>query len=187
MSSGISLKVAVVGAGVAGTACAEALARSGRSVQLFDKSRGPGGRLARRRVEWVDRQRHVRTTRLDGGAVAVTAHSGDFRAFIEHTLQAGRMAEWPPVAAIGGLPADDGGGALCLPVPDLPSLCRHLCGVGGVAASCAACRRGMRRVRNTRGARRRGRTLGTAVRRLTIRCFRSLSASAFTTAPRISP
>ena len=51
MSHGTPLKVAVVGAGMAGTACADVLVRSGHSVHLFDKSRGTGGRLATCRVE----------------------------------------------------------------------------------------------------------------------------------------
>ena len=42
-------KVAVVGAGVAGISCATQLHAAGFPVQLFDKSRGLGGRLATRR------------------------------------------------------------------------------------------------------------------------------------------
>ncbi|MFG5409811.1 FAD-dependent oxidoreductase [Piscinibacter sakaiensis] len=41
-------RVAIVGAGVAGAACARALAQAGAELQVFDKSRGPGGRLATR-------------------------------------------------------------------------------------------------------------------------------------------
>ena len=35
---------AIIGAGIAGLACARALAAAGRPVTLFEKARGPGGR-----------------------------------------------------------------------------------------------------------------------------------------------
>lgn len=41
-------RVAIVGAGAAGIACAAALRSAGVSVSLYDKGRAPGGRLARR-------------------------------------------------------------------------------------------------------------------------------------------
>ena len=44
-------RVAVIGAGLAGLACATALARAGHAVTVLDKGRGPGGRMSARRVE----------------------------------------------------------------------------------------------------------------------------------------
>ena len=49
-----ALKVAVVGAGIAGASCAHALSHSGHAVQVFDKSRGAGGRMSTRLADWVD-------------------------------------------------------------------------------------------------------------------------------------
>lgn len=48
--------VAIIGAGLAGLACAQQLQQHGLTVELFDKSRGLGGRLATRRVQsaWMD-------------------------------------------------------------------------------------------------------------------------------------
>lgn len=43
--------VAIVGAGMAGLSCAESLCRVGIQVSLFDKGRGPGGRMSSRRLE----------------------------------------------------------------------------------------------------------------------------------------
>lgn len=43
--------VAIIGAGIAGLACAGALSAAGWRVQVFDKSRGAGGRAATRRAE----------------------------------------------------------------------------------------------------------------------------------------
>lgn len=48
-----SHQIALIGAGTAGAACARALTLAGCTVQVFDKSCGPGGRLATRRVVWV--------------------------------------------------------------------------------------------------------------------------------------
>ena len=44
------MRVAIVGAGVAGLAAARTLVESGAGVVLFEKSRIPGGRLATRQV-----------------------------------------------------------------------------------------------------------------------------------------
>jgi predicted NAD/FAD-dependent oxidoreductase len=129
-------QVAVVGAGIAGSACAQALSQAGHVVQVFDKARGPGGRLATRRLEWVDRQGQACTTRLDHGAVGLTARSEAFQAFVDQALHAGWLATWSPVLAEGSLPLDDGP-VLQVPVPDMPELCRRLLGRGAVTWSYA--------------------------------------------------
>ncbi|EHR39929.1 FAD-dependent oxidoreductase [Alishewanella jeotgali] len=43
------MTIAVVGAGIAGLACANRLQQLGKPVQLFDKARGPGGRMTSKR------------------------------------------------------------------------------------------------------------------------------------------
>ncbi len=43
--------IAIVGAGIAGLAAAQTLIRAGQQVQIFDKSRGSGGRMASKRSE----------------------------------------------------------------------------------------------------------------------------------------
>lgn len=117
--------VAVIGAGIAGAACARALQQAGHSVHVFDKSRGPGGRLATRRLEWIDPKRQFCAARLDHGAVSITARSAAFQSFVNHALHAGWLADWAPKLAAGSLPAD-GADRLYVPVPDMPALCRHL-------------------------------------------------------------
>jgi len=82
--------VTVFGAGIAGAACARALTLAGHSVSVFDRSRGPGVRLATRSVERVDREGQGRTTRLDHGAVGI-ATSEAFQTFVGFALRAG----WP--------------------------------------------------------------------------------------------
>jgi predicted NAD/FAD-dependent oxidoreductase len=132
MLTGKVQTVAVIGAGIAGAACAHALTLAGHAVHVFDKSRGPGGRLATRRVDWIDRQGQGHTTPLDHGAVGITARSAAFRSFIDHAASAGHMASWAPVLAAGSLLPDDGA-RLHVPVPDLPALCRRL--LAGVAVT----------------------------------------------------
>ncbi len=117
--------VAVVGAGVAGASCARALRNGGCTVRVFDKSFGPGGRLATRRALWVDARGHGRSTRLDHGAPGFDALSVAFRQFTAGALRAGWLAEWPAVFDPRGL-GRDGAGPTLLPVPDMPALCRHL-------------------------------------------------------------
>ena len=45
------MEFAVIGAGLAGLSCARLLADAGRHVEIFDKGRGPGGRVATRRSD----------------------------------------------------------------------------------------------------------------------------------------
>ena len=124
--------IAVIGAGIAGAACARALTLAGHSVHVFDKSRGPGGRLATRSVEWVDRQGQACTTRLDHGAVGITARTETFRTFVDQAVVAGWLVEWSPELAAGSLPPGDPG-QLYVPAPDMPALCRSM--LGGTTAT----------------------------------------------------
>jgi len=45
------LRAGIVGAGISGASCAGALVNAGWEVEMFEKSRGPGGRLATHRLE----------------------------------------------------------------------------------------------------------------------------------------
>jgi hypothetical protein len=45
-------RIAVVGAGIAGIACARTLAQAGHQVTVFEKSRGAGGRMSTRDTEF---------------------------------------------------------------------------------------------------------------------------------------
>ncbi|MFG6460854.1 NAD(P)/FAD-dependent oxidoreductase [Roseateles sp. DXS20W] len=129
-------RVAVIGAGIAGAACAQALAQAGHQVQVFDKARGAGGRLATRRMAWRGEGGQPCETRLDHGTPGLAAHAEPFAAFVDQGLQAGWLAEWRPVLAEAGQAAGDDA-VFHVPVPDNPELCRRL--LAGVAAtwSCA--------------------------------------------------
>ncbi len=83
------MKIAIVGAGMAGLACATELSRSGVDLHLFDKGRGVGGRMASRLV-----QTRLGDTVFDMGAQYFTAHSDDFRAAVKEWASAGFVSPW---------------------------------------------------------------------------------------------
>ncbi|MGD9834127.1 MAG: NAD(P)/FAD-dependent oxidoreductase [Piscinibacter sp.] len=124
-ASNPSKRVAVVGAGLAGSAAARRLADAGHDVQVFDKARGAGGRLATRRAEWIDRQDAPRTTRLDHGAPGFGARDDRFRAFVAEAVGAGWLTPWTPVWSSAGLGVDERA-ELFVAVPEMPRLCREL-------------------------------------------------------------
>lgn len=84
------MRVAVVGAGMAGLACGEALVAAGRSVVLFDKGRGAGGRMSSRRMATP-----LGEVGFDHGAQYMTARDPAFRAQIEAWSAAGLVEPWP--------------------------------------------------------------------------------------------
>lgn len=75
---------------MAGLSAATALAASGRRIIVLDKGRGPGGRMAARRVEIAGRQ-----TSFDHGAQYFTARDPAFREQVAAWEQAGVVARWP--------------------------------------------------------------------------------------------
>ncbi|MBZ2205695.1 NAD(P)/FAD-dependent oxidoreductase [Massilia soli] len=79
--------IAVIGAGMAGLSCATALQQAGFRVSIFDKSRGPAGRMSTRRGDgW----------QCDHGAQYFTARDTGFRAEVARWEQAGAAAQWFP-------------------------------------------------------------------------------------------
>ncbi len=80
-------RIAVVGAGLAGLACARVLRRAGAYVEIFEQDRIIGGRMATTRIGTVP---------YDHGAQYVTARSAQFRAFIGELCSSGYAAPWKP-------------------------------------------------------------------------------------------
>ena len=92
--------VAVVGAGIAGAACARALLAGGVGVQVLDRGRAGGGRLASRTVSG---------RRVDLGASYCTARDERFVDVVEDWVGRGVARPWTDAFHVAG---PDGLGAL---------------------------------------------------------------------------
>ncbi|WP_018148061.1 NAD(P)/FAD-dependent oxidoreductase [Henriciella marina] len=88
------MKIAIIGAGVAGLGAAADLKGKGHDVRLFDKGRGAGGRLSTRRASSP-----VGELRFDHGAQFFTARDEGFRRLIERLETGGHVARWSPRGA----------------------------------------------------------------------------------------
>ncbi len=85
-------RVAVVGAGLSGLACARVLRRAGCYVEVFEKDRIIGGRMATTRVG---------ATSFDHGAPYITARSPTFQKFVSELVDTGYATRWMPKTATG--------------------------------------------------------------------------------------
>ena len=84
------MKVAIIGAGMAGLACADALRAGGHTVSLYDKGRGAGGRMSSRRMDTPLGQ-----VTLDHGAQYFTARDSGFSKRVSIWQDSGIAAPWP--------------------------------------------------------------------------------------------
>jgi glycine/D-amino acid oxidase-like deaminating enzyme len=101
-------RIAVIGAGMAGLACARRLADAGRSPAVFDKGRGIGGRLATRR--------EAAGLQFDHGAQYVTARGEGFGSVLRRMQDAGAAAPW----------ANGSGRPHVVGTPGMTALAKHL-------------------------------------------------------------
>lgn len=83
-------EILIIGGGMAGLSAATALAATGLRVIVLDKGRGPGGRMAARRVELGGQP-----VSFDHGAQYFTARDPAFRAAVAAWEAAGVAARWP--------------------------------------------------------------------------------------------
>lgn len=79
--------VAVIGSGLTGLVSAILMARQGHQVRVFEKSRGPGGRLSSKRVGNGDS--------ADIGAQYFTIRDPRFRLFLQQWAGENSFAPWP--------------------------------------------------------------------------------------------
>ncbi len=93
--------VLVVGAGLAGVACARVLADAGLPVRVVDRGRRLGGRMASRRVDGRP---------VDLGASYLTVSDPGFAAVVEDWRRRGLAREWTDTFAVTG--ADPKRGAM---------------------------------------------------------------------------
>ena len=91
----MDLGLLVVGGGVAGLACARALADAGRRVVVLERARGVGGRCATRRVDGQP---------VDHGVPFLHGRSPAFVAAVEAACDADVVRGWPAAVVGEGVP-----------------------------------------------------------------------------------
>ena len=104
------MKFAIIGAGMAGLSCADALKQGGHTVQLHDKGRGPGGRMSTRRMAT-----ELGEASFDHGAQYFTARDPHFRRQVDGWCAAEVAAPWPAAGEEAWVGA-----------PGMNSLIRHM-------------------------------------------------------------
>lgn len=97
-------RVVIIGAGMAGIACARTLADAGLAPVVLDKGRSPGGRMSTRRVDGFA---------FDHGAQYFTARGDAFRSTVDTAIAQGAVARWQAAETVDepryvGLPGMSG-------------------------------------------------------------------------------
>lgn len=88
-----TLRVAIIGAGIAGLAAAQVLRQGGCAVRVFDKGRAVGGR-----VSW----RETANGCFDHGAQYVRAKGEAFQSYLDKAEASGAVARWSAAEAARG-------------------------------------------------------------------------------------
>ena len=122
-------RVAIVGAGLSGVIAARTLSDHGIEVQIFEKSRGVGGRMATRRID----DQH---SNFDHGAQYFTVRDDRFHRYVESWKRQGLVAQWPDpalgsdqkivVLKEGSIVSESSPGMRYVGVPAMNRICKHL-------------------------------------------------------------
>lgn len=79
------MKIGVIGAGITGLSVAQDMVNKGHIVEVFEKSRGVGGRMSTRRTDYFS---------FDHGAQCFTARTKQFQGFVRKYENLGLIKEW---------------------------------------------------------------------------------------------
>lgn len=110
----------IIGAGLAGLTCAQLLAATAVSVTVVDKGRGPGGRLATRRLD---------DESFDSGTQFFSVRDSDFAAAVQVWEAAGVVKAWCDGFPLLGAPASVGDGhPRYLALGGMNRLAKHVAG-----------------------------------------------------------
>jgi predicted NAD/FAD-dependent oxidoreductase len=115
-----STSVAIVGAGIAGLSAARHLHSAGCTVHVFEKARGPGGRMSTRRTNGYE---------FDHGAQYFTVRHEWFREAVDRWRERGLVEIWPRRVVhvtSGSVRIDAEGDERFVAVPRMNALCSDL-------------------------------------------------------------
>jgi photolyase PhrII len=113
-------RIAMIGGGISGLACARTLADHGLPVTVFEKSRGLGGRMATRRTD---------AGSFDHGAQYFTCRDPLFRRYVDSWIEDQIVGRWNGRVKIlerGELRDERAATQRFVGVPGMSSLCKHL-------------------------------------------------------------
>ncbi|MEM9560926.1 MAG: FAD-dependent oxidoreductase, partial [Planctomycetota bacterium] len=117
------IRVAVVGAGISGLACARTLADQGVDVCVLDRGRGPGGRTSTRQ------SRDSTGATFDHGAPFFQVADARFGRYVRSWIEQGICSKWAAGAASwreGSLVAVPPDAPLIVGTPGMSAICEHL-------------------------------------------------------------
>ena len=136
-----TIQVAVIGSGLAGSACAAGLQRAGAQVTLFEKAKTVGGHTATGRAGWIDASGAEQSVTFDDIAQYFTPARRRFKPAVARAMAAGCVSAWRPrVHALWPLEA----GQCLIATPAMPTLCSHL-----IAGATVHLNRTVRRLQRT--------------------------------------
>lgn len=124
------MTIAIIGAGIAGAACAAALAEQGEQVVVFEKGRSAGGRMSSKRTE---------QGYLDLGAQYFTARHPAFKTQCQHWLNSGVVTHWHgrlAQATADGLQASPDDTLRYIGMPSMQAPVKHLLDTVDVSLGC---------------------------------------------------
>jgi predicted NAD/FAD-dependent oxidoreductase len=114
------MQIAIVGAGISGLTAARLLHDQGHRVVVFEKSRGPGGRAATRRMDDLE---------FDRGAQYFTARDAEFRRVVVAWREHGLVEIWQGRigrVSRGRLEPSTGSQERIVGVPGMSAIGKHL-------------------------------------------------------------
>ena len=117
-----TLDCAIIGAGISGLMAAKTLQAHGIAVEVLDKGRGIGGRMATR---WIETENNAKGF-FDHGAQFFTVRDKRFQSFVDEWIASGIVKEWSlGFAQIDGKTKFDGHPRYC-GISGMNSIARHL-------------------------------------------------------------
>jgi renalase len=136
-----TIHVAVIGSGLAGSACAAGLQRAGVQVTLFEKAKTVGGHTATRCASWIDASGAEQSVTFDDIAQYFMPVKRRLKPVVARAMAAGCVSAWRP-RVHAGWPLETG--QCLIAAPAMPTLCSHL-----IAGATVHLNRTVRRLQRT--------------------------------------